>query len=94
MRKGDKVFPAADYSPVVYKSLLASVGLQQQQRKPKVGIISTGSELLAPHQPAVAGKIYDSNTTMLEELLLYFGFDCTQKLVLGDEWVIIAIWTI
>ncbi|EDW06598.1 molybdenum cofactor synthesis protein cinnamon [Drosophila mojavensis] len=85
MRKGDKVFPAADYSPVVYKSLLASVGLQQQQRKPKVGIISTGSELLAPHQPAVAGKIYDSNTTMLEELLLYFGFDCTQKLVLGDD---------
>ncbi|XP_034483851.1 molybdenum cofactor synthesis protein cinnamon [Drosophila innubila] len=85
LQKGDKVFPAFDASPVVTKSLLASVGCQMPLRKPKVAIISTGSELLAPNQPTAAGKIYDSNTTMLEELLLYFGFDCMQQHVLGDD---------
>ncbi|EDV92093.1 molybdenum cofactor synthesis protein cinnamon [Drosophila grimshawi] len=85
LRVGDPVFPAVDCSPVIIKSLLASIGSQLPQRKPKVAIISTGSELLAPHQPSAAGKIYDSNTTMLEELLLYFGFDCMQQHVLGDD---------
>lgn len=85
MSKGTRVFPAFDPSPVVTKSILASVGSQLQLRKPKVAIISTGSELLAPHQPAEDGKIYDSNTTMLEELLLYFGFECMQQKVLSDE---------
>ncbi|KAH8397741.1 hypothetical protein KR222_000031, partial [Zaprionus bogoriensis] len=85
LRKGDRVFPAYDPSPVVVKSILASVGSQLQLRKPKVAIVSTGSELLAPHQPAEDGKIYDSNTTMLEELLLYFGFDCMQQKVLSDD---------
>ncbi|KAH8288278.1 hypothetical protein KR044_013079, partial [Drosophila immigrans] len=85
LAKGERVFPAFDASPVVSKSLLASVGCQLTQRKPKVAIISTGSELLAPNQPAAPGKIYDSNTTMLEELLLYFGFDCMQLQVLSDN---------
>ncbi|EDW62750.1 molybdenum cofactor synthesis protein cinnamon [Drosophila virilis] len=91
LRKGDKVFPAPDYSPVVFKSLLASVGCQLQRRKPKVAIISTGSELVAPQQPADTGKIFDSNTTMLEELLLYFGFDCMQQHVLGDDLMTITL---
>ncbi|KAH8388119.1 hypothetical protein KR093_011839, partial [Drosophila rubida] len=85
LAKGERVFPAYDASPVVSKSLLASVGCQLPQRKPKVAIISTGSELLAPSEPAAAGKIYDSNTTMLEELLLYFGFECMQLQVLSDN---------
>ncbi|KAL7744148.1 hypothetical protein ACLKA6_009128 [Drosophila palustris] len=83
--KGDKVFPAFDASTVVTKSLLASVGCQLPMRKPKVAIISTGSELLAPNQSTAAGKIYDSNTTMLEELLFYFGFECMQQYVLDDD---------
>lgn len=53
--------------------------------KPKVAVISTGSELLGPHQPIEDWKIFDSNTTMLEELLLYFGFECMQPKVLSDE---------
>ncbi|XP_060663074.1 molybdenum cofactor synthesis protein cinnamon [Drosophila nasuta] len=85
LARGERVFPAYDASPVVSNSLLASVGSQLSQRKPTVTIISTGSELLAPNQPAADGKIYDSNTTMLEELLAYFGFDCLQHRVLSDD---------
>ncbi|XP_017480889.1 PREDICTED: molybdenum cofactor synthesis protein cinnamon [Rhagoletis zephyria] len=90
LRKGSKLFPSADHSAVVIKSILASVGKNLGAvRKPKIGIISTGSELLAPQQPEVMGKIYDSNTTMLEELLVYFGFECAQKLVLSDDFEIV-----
>ncbi|XP_053951907.1 molybdenum cofactor synthesis protein cinnamon [Anastrepha ludens] len=86
LRKGSKLFPSADHSAVIIKSILSSVGRKLGAiRKPKIGIISTGSELLAPHQPEVMGKIYDSNTTTLEELLVYFGFECAQTLVLSDD---------
>ncbi|KAH8420427.1 hypothetical protein KR009_010302, partial [Drosophila setifemur] len=81
----DRIFPAPDPSPVVVKSLLASVGSRLGVHKPKVAIVSTGSELLAPHDQPELGKIYDSNTTMLEQLLLYFGFDCMQYSVLNDS---------
>ncbi|XP_004520412.1 molybdenum cofactor synthesis protein cinnamon [Ceratitis capitata] len=90
LRKGSKLFPSADHSAVVIKSILSSVGKHLTGvRKPKVGIISTGSELLAPSQPEAKGKIYDSNTTMLEELLQYFGFECAQKVVLSDDFEIV-----
>ncbi|XP_011176971.2 molybdenum cofactor synthesis protein cinnamon [Zeugodacus cucurbitae] len=90
LRKGSKLFPSADHSAVVIKSILSSVGKNLGGvRKPKIGIISTGSELLALEQPEELGKIYDSNTTMLAELLLYFGFECTQKLVLSDDFEVV-----
>lgn len=85
MAEGNSVFPVFDPSPVVTKSILASVGSELQLRKPTVAIISTGTELLVPYQPVQDGKIFDSNTTMLDELLLYFGFECMQQKVLSDE---------
>ncbi|XP_016982466.1 molybdenum cofactor synthesis protein cinnamon [Drosophila rhopaloa] len=81
----DRIFPAPDPSPVVVKSLLASVGKRLAIPKPRVAIVSTGSELLSPRDQPVPGKIFDSNTTMLAELLLYFGFDCMHTSVLSDS---------
>ncbi|KAH8329926.1 hypothetical protein KR067_008110, partial [Drosophila pandora] len=79
------IFPSPDPSPVVVKSLLASVGSRIDVRKPKIAIVSTGSELMAPNDAPALGKIYDSNTTMLEELLQYFGFECMKTTVLSDN---------
>ncbi|XP_017048165.1 molybdenum cofactor synthesis protein cinnamon [Drosophila ficusphila] len=81
----DRIFPVPDPSPVVVKSLLASVGNRLAVPKPKVAIVSTGSELLSPRANPALGKIYDSNTTMLAELLVYFGFDCMNTSVLSDS---------
>ncbi|KAH8362174.1 hypothetical protein KR084_007071, partial [Drosophila pseudotakahashii] len=81
----DRIFPAPDPSPVVVKSLLASVGNRLAVPKPRVAIVSTGSELLSPRDQPTPGKIFDSNTTMLTELLLYFGFDCLHTSVLSDS---------
>ncbi|XP_055912462.1 molybdenum cofactor synthesis protein cinnamon [Eupeodes corollae] len=85
LRKGTQLFPSADHSEVVVKSILASVGKTIQFKKPKIAVISTGSELLAPDDLDVSGKIYDSNTTMIEELLAYFNFECMMKSVLRDD---------
>ncbi|EDV45344.1 molybdenum cofactor synthesis protein cinnamon [Drosophila erecta] len=81
----DRIFPALDPSPVVVKSLLASVGNKLVISKPRVAIVSTGSELLSPRDQLTPGKIFDSNTTMLTELLLYFGFNCMHTSVLSDN---------
>ncbi|XP_037935579.1 molybdenum cofactor synthesis protein cinnamon [Teleopsis dalmanni] len=86
LSKGSNVFPIIDHTPVVIESILASVGVFKQIKKPKVAVVSTGSELLAPGQPEVPGKIYDSNSTMLEELLKYFGFDCMRKEIVSDDY--------
>ncbi|XP_022219133.2 molybdenum cofactor synthesis protein cinnamon [Drosophila obscura] len=85
LRIHDAIFPTADSSAVVIQSLLASVGISKSLPKPKVAVVSTGSELLSPGELPVPGKVYDSNATMLEELLLYFGFDCVRTVVVSDN---------
>ncbi|XP_039498322.1 molybdenum cofactor synthesis protein cinnamon [Drosophila santomea] len=81
----DHIFPALDPSPVVVKSLLASVGNKLVIPNPRVAIVSTGSELLSPRDQLTPGKIFDSNTTMLTELLVYFGYNCMHTSVLCDS---------
>ncbi|MHC5407802.1 molybdopterin molybdotransferase MoeA [Listeria seeligeri] len=52
-------------------SLLASFGINEVQvvQKPKVAILSTGSELVAIGNPLPDGKIYNSNQLLLENLV-------------------------
>jgi molybdopterin molybdotransferase len=51
-------------------ALLAATGLQtvEVRRRPVVGILGTGSELLEPGQPLSPGKIYESNRATLAAL--------------------------
>lgn len=86
MQKGSSIFPEADLSSVVVKSVLASVGkISNLVKKPRIAIVSTGNELLTPSDIEREGKIYDSNTTMLEELLKYFGFESQRNIILSDD---------
>lgn len=52
-------------------SLLASFGINEVQvvQKPKVAILSTGSELVTTGNPLPDGKIYNSNQPLLENLV-------------------------
>ncbi|XP_055383017.1 molybdenum cofactor synthesis protein cinnamon [Condylostylus longicornis] len=85
LEKGENIFPNLDLSDICIKSIFASIGKDYELPKPKVGIISTGNELSKPEAPEVEGKIYDSNTTMLRELLKYFGFECFCDSVISDS---------
>jgi molybdopterin molybdotransferase len=47
--------------------LAAAVGLEELpvRRRPRVLVLSTGSELVAPGQPLLPGQIYESNSALL-----------------------------
>ncbi|MGG1662037.1 molybdopterin molybdotransferase MoeA [Brevibacillus sp. NRS-1366] len=56
-------------------AVLATFGYRQVKviRKPRVGLFSTGSELLEIDQPLIAGKIRNSNGIMLSALIAEAG---------------------
>lgn len=54
-------------------------------RKPSIGIISTGSELVAPGTPLQEGQIYDVNSYLLYGLCADAGGDATLLGAVGDK---------
>ncbi|MEM5816240.1 MAG: molybdopterin molybdotransferase MoeA, partial [Desulfitobacterium hafniense] len=72
---GDIVLKAGEYLSPAAVGLLASLGVEAVEvyRRPKVGILSTGSELQDVGSPLLPGKIYNSNTYTLKGLLLEAG---------------------
>jgi putative molybdopterin biosynthesis protein len=55
--------------------VLAAIGIAQVTvyRQPRVAILSTGDELIAPGQPMVPGRIYDSNSRILADAVRELG---------------------
>ncbi|MFD1485860.1 gephyrin-like molybdotransferase Glp [Lacticaseibacillus baoqingensis] len=68
-------------------SLLASFNIQTVTvaALPKVGIITTGSELLRPDQPLANGKIYDSNGPLIQGLCVESGVDLIGVKTVADD---------
>ncbi|TDR22457.1 gephyrin-like molybdotransferase Glp [Marinicella litoralis] len=71
--------------------LIASLGLAQIEvySKPKVALLMTGDELVAPGQPCSKGQVYDSNSMMLSKLLEQMGCQVyLHNILLDDETLI------
>ncbi|XP_055545618.1 molybdenum cofactor synthesis protein cinnamon isoform X2 [Wyeomyia smithii] len=95
LRMAEDVFEYQFPLNAVQKSLLASIGEQEKIEKLKVAVVSTGDELIHPYEVvskeiSLEGKIYDSNTTMLVQLMKQFGFNddqCTiTQFVASDDY--------
>lgn len=71
VKAGDTVFTAGTRITPGVVGVLASIGRSRIRvyRKPVVGVISTGSELLEIDEPYEHGKIRNSNTYLLRALL-------------------------
>ena len=76
---GQKLYPTAI-------GLLAAAGYQEIPviRRPRVAILATGNEVLAPGQPLVQGKLYASNLFTLAAWCLHSGFE-VETFVLQDD---------
>ena len=91
LRKGDSVFlPGKLINPTTV-GLLTSLGLTSISvyKKPIVRIISTGDELIPAGNALQEGQIYESNSSTLASVMQKFGFDCSEKSHLKDDFELI-----
>lgn len=67
-------------------SLLSAFNIQKVPvfKKPKVAIISTGTELLTPDKDLVAGKIYNSNGPLIHSLAIENGAEVIADTQIKD----------
>ena len=79
-RKGEKLTPALI-------GLIASAGLDSASvyKVPKVAVIASGDEVVAPGKPLADGKLYASNMIEICAWLAFYGFSYSAVLVDDSE---------
>lgn len=67
--------------------MLAALGIEEVKvyRRPRVGVLSTGTELMDVGSPLLPGKIYNSNTYALKGLLLEAGCEVKVAPFVSDD---------
>jgi molybdenum cofactor synthesis domain-containing protein len=93
IRPGDEVIAAGTTLTPGHLGVLASLGRDRVSvvPRPRVGVFSTGDELVPPGEPLAPGQIRDSNRLTLLALLDESGFDALDLgLVRDDEDAIAA----
>lgn len=84
---GRVVLPAGRKIRPAEAALLASLGVGKVKvfRPPRVAVLATGSELLAPGEPGRPGSIRDSNSVTLEAYLKPLGVEVVPLGIVRDE---------
>jgi molybdenum cofactor synthesis domain-containing protein len=84
---GDEVVAVGTVLGPAHLGVLASVGVRRPMvvPRPRVGVISTGDELVDDDRPLAPGQIRESNRPMLVALARSFGFDAVDLGTVPDE---------
>ncbi len=84
---GDPVVGPGTVLTAGHLGLLATVGRSDVLvvRRPRVGVLSTGDELVEPGRPLGRGQIRDSNRLALLALLRSSGFDAVDLGLVADD---------
>lgn len=87
IRQGEVLLRPGDFLTPGAISVLATFGRTRVRigRRPRIGILVTGDELLAPDEPLVPGKIRESNSFMLGAQVAMLGMGAHVYGVVPDE---------
>ena len=86
-RAGDVVVPAGSPLGPPQVSALAAAGVAVVRcgRRPRVAVLSTGSELRVPGAPLAPGEIYESNSVLVAAQLGVAGATATVFPIVADD---------
>jgi molybdopterin molybdotransferase len=84
---GQELVPAGQRLGVADLGRLASCGVQQLQvtRRPRIGLLISGDELLPPGVARGPGQIWESNSVLLSALLQRLGYAVADQRVVADQ---------
>jgi molybdopterin molybdotransferase len=84
---GSIALPAGRRAKPQDVALAAALGLTQLpvRRQPRIGIFSTGNEIVSPGSPLAPGRIYDANRFLLAGLATRGGAVVTDLGILPDD---------
>ncbi len=87
LRKDDGVLEPGNYITPGTVAMLAALGYPSVivHKKPRVAVVTTGDELIDISQPAVEGKVRDSNAFFLESALQKAGIETYMIERVPDE---------
>lgn len=84
---GDEVVPAGTLLRAAHLGVLATVGVTELDvvPRPRVGVLSTGDELIGDGAPLAPGQIRDSNRLGLLAVLRTYGYDPVDLGLVRDD---------
>ena len=85
--EGETLLPSGTKLGVAEVALLAAQGIREVSviRPPAIGVMATGSELIAREESWRFGKLYDSNALMITNLLRSWGYQAKRLMPVQDE---------
>ena len=89
--RGETVLRRGELLTARETGVLAALGCGSVNvvRRPRVGIISTGDELIAPGKPLPGGHVYDSNAVILTDTVRELGGEPVPFGIVPDDYALL-----
>ena len=94
VRAGREIIPAGTFLRPVHLGVIASIGRTRIDAipRPRVAVLSTGDELVAPGGELRPGALFDANATLIAAMCEAVGATVTLTGLVGDEPDEVAEW--
>jgi len=85
--RGETVLRRGDVLTSRETGVLAAIGVSRVAvwRRPRVAILSTGDEIVAPGEPMQPGKVYDSNARIIADAVRELGGEPVELGIVPDD---------